>query len=324
MSTHADPGYPRSRRSLPAGHPPRGGILDHVIRAVRDAAEITEVVGGYTTLRQVGQEYAGACPYPDHQDKTPSFYVNPSKGLYVCRGACGRGGDAIKLVRDLEGLEFVDAVERLADRYGIALERGDEDEGARQLREARRARERTTRGLNEFAARFYERLLWRDAGEDARRYLVEERALSQETLERFGVGFASASGRALIDAATSPDGPVARKRGRAASRKDLDEAGLLDRGGRERFSGRVVFPVRDERGRAAGFGARVMPGAESRAKYLNSPESEIFDKGNLLYGLDVALPNIRRERRAILVEGYTDVLALHQAGVGTAVAAMGT
>jgi DNA primase len=283
------------------------------IERVREGADIVEIVSAYTDLRRQGERFTGLCPF--HEERTPSFSVKPREGFYYCFG-CEAGGDAIRFVQEKEGLSFPDAVEALAERYGIEVEREAEDPKAE---EARRRRGRLGAALERVAA-FYEAYLWESPkAAKARTYLVEERGLGEEVLRGFGVGFAPSAWDSVL------------KRGQSAgfSIDELLAAGLIQRSQRrpgshyDRFRGRITFPVRDHRGRVVGFGARGMgPGA--RPKYLNSPESEVYRKSRTLYGIDRAHGPIARGGRAVVVEGYTDVIALHGAGIEEAVAVMGT
>lgn len=270
------------------------------------AADTVELVGAKTQLRRVGSRWVGRCPF--HDERTPSFSVNADRKLYHCFG-CGRGGDLITFVRETEGLDFVQAVEWLADRYRVRLEyeEGGPDETQRRRRERLFA-------VLEAAAVFYERHLWdTGAGESARAYLAS-RGLGEEVCRAFRLGL-------------SPGGDLLPRKAREKgyTREELTAAGLVNRRGGDYFAGRLIFPLADARGRVVAFGARRLSESDPiRAKYVNSPESELFRKSTLVYGLDRARAAIAKEERAVVVEGYTDVLALHQAGLETAVAAMGT
>jgi DNA primase len=277
---------------------------------VKDAADIVEIVSAYTDLQQRGQDYWGNCPF--HDERTPSFKVNPRDKLYYCFG-CEASGDVFRFVEEKEGLTFPEAVESLAERYGVELERESEDPRA----EERRRRKARLWELLERTAKFYERYLWESPkAERARRYLAE-RGLGEDVLRRFGVGMAP-----------SPWDQVLKGSMRAGFKPDeLLASGLVQKGQKgghyDRFRNRITFPIRDQRGRVLGFGARALT-ADQRPKYLNSPEGELYRKSHTLYGIDRARGPIAKARRAIVVEGYTDVLALHQAGVEEAVAIMGT
>jgi DNA primase len=282
-------------------------IKDSSKEEVRQAADIVELVGAKTQLRRVGARWTGRCPF--HDERTPSFSVSQEKKTYYCFG-CGAGGDVITFVRETEGLDFVEAIEWLADRYRITLEY---EESSPELEAGRRRRERLL-SLLEDAARFYSRQLWEaPAAEPVRAYLTK-RGLGEEVCRAFRLGLA----------------PGAETMPRKASEKgytrdELAGAGLVNRRGNDAFAGRLVFPLADARGRVLGFGARrLVEDDPIKAKYVNSPESELFHKASLVYGLDRSRAAIAKEDMAILVEGYTDVLALHQEGLTTAVASMGT
>jgi DNA primase len=277
---------------------------------VKEAADIVEIVSAYTDLRRAGQRFSGLCPF--HDERTPSFSVDPAGKLYYCFG-CEAGGDVFRFVQEKEGLEFSDAVESLAERYGVELERESEDPRAE---EARRRRARLWE-LLERTAKFYERYLWEaPKAEKARAYLAG-RGLGEEVLRRFGVGMAPSAWDQVLSASQREGFKV----------EELVAAGLIQKGRQgghyDRFRSRITFPIRDQRGRVLGFGARALS-RDSKPKYLNSPEGELYRKSNTLYGIDRARGPIAKARRAIVVEGYTDVLALQQAGVEEAVAIMGT
>jgi len=277
---------------------------------VKQAADIVEVISAHTDLRRAGARYTGLCPF--HDERTPSFSVDAQEKLYHCFG-CGVGGDVIKFVEEKDGLGFAEAVELLADRYGVEIEREQEDPRA----EARRQQRRRLEQLLERVAAYYSSYLWEasEAGK-AREYLAE-RGLGEEALRAFGVGYApSAWDKILV-------------RGQQAgfSAEELHGVGLVQRNrdGREydRFRARIMFPIRDRRGRVLGFGGRAMRDDQG-AKYVNTAETDFFHKSQLLYGVDRAKAAIAKANRAVVVEGYTDVLALHQAGVEETVAVMGT
>ena len=282
---------------------------DSVDRA-KQAIDIVELVGARTELRRVGQRHVGLCPF--HDERTPSFSVSADRGLYYCFG-CGVSGDGIRFVQETEGLDFRQAIEHIADRYGVELKLEREDPHAE---ERRRRRERLL-GLVDRAAAFYDRFLW-DSGEaePARAYLAS-RGLADEVLRGFRVGYAPAAWDRLTQAAAR-DG---------FSIKELAAAGLVARGRdgalRDRFRERIVFPLADPRGRTLGFGARAVR-ADQQPKYLNTSESEIYHKGRQLFGIDRARAAVAKAGHVVAVEGYTDVLALHQAGVPESVAIMGT
>ncbi|MGH3031541.1 MAG: DNA primase [Gaiellaceae bacterium] len=282
-------------------------IAKSSIEEVVAAADIVELVSARTQLRRVGSRWQGRCPF--HEERTPSFSVNPAEKLFYCFG-CQKGGDLITFVRETESLDFADAVEWLADRYRIQLEY---EESSPQLEAGRRRRERLL-ALMEQAATFYGRHLWEtEAGEPVRAYLAE-RGLADEVCREFRLGL-------------SPGGTVLAEKARTKgyAQDELVAAGLVNRRGNDYFAGRLVFPLADSRGRVLGFGARRLREDDPiPAKYVNSPEGELFRKGSLVYGLDRARAAVAKEDQAVIVEGYTDVLALHQAGLGASVASMGT
>jgi DNA primase len=277
---------------------------------VKDASDIVEIVSAHTDLQQRGQDYWGNCPF--HDERTPSFKVNPRDKLYYCFG-CEASGDVFRFVEEKEGLDFAAAVESLGERYGVELERENEDPRAEEKRRRRAA----LWALLERTAKYYERYLWEaPKAEKARAYLAG-RGLGEEVLRRFSVGMAPSAWDKVLTGSQ-----------RAGSKIDeLQAAGLIQKGRQggnyDRFRSRITFPIRDQRGRVLGFGARALS-ADSKPKYLNSPEGELYRKSHTLYGIDRARGPIAKARRAIVVEGYTDVLALHQAGVEETVAIMGT
>ncbi|HEX2740327.1 MAG TPA: DNA primase [Rubrobacter sp.] len=287
-------------------------ISDRSIEEVREAANIVEVTSEFTALKRQGARFAGLCPYPDHQEKTPSFSVSPDRGFYYCFG-CQRGGDAIKLVMDLKSFDFAEAVAYLAERSGVDVQfEGGGDPGAARERTLRR---REIHKALAAAAVYYHKYFLRSQtpeAEQARRYL-RDRHLERSTIEEFRIGYAPPRG-------SSGFLGVARKLN--LDRSVLNAAGLLSSRGGERFAGRITFPISDRRGRIVGFGARTL--GDAQPKYLNSPETEIFNKRDLLYGFPQVSEAIRRERAALVVEGYTDVLMLYQSGIKNAVATLGT
>jgi DNA primase len=285
-------------------------VTSDSIERVRAAADIVEVVQGYTELRRSGARFMGRCPF--HDERTPSFSVDPSAKLYHCFG-CQAGGDVFTFIQEKEGVEFRDAVEFLADRYGIALSLEAADAGEV---DRRRRRERLYELLGKTAS-FYARYLWESREAARARAYLEGRGLGRDALSHYGVGYApSAWDRVLTSALGSGFGE-----------DELLAAGLAQRGRQgglyDRFRSRIMFPLRDSRGRVLGFGARAMR-EEQRPKYLNTSETEIYRKGRSLFGLDLARSHATREGRVIVVEGYTDVIALQQGGIQNVVAAMGT
>jgi DNA primase len=287
-----------------------GRIRDEDIAAVRERSPIDEVVGEYLQLRNAGGgSLKGLCPF--HDEKTPSFNVTPARGLYYCF-SCAAGGDVIKFVQTIDGLSFVEAVERLAARAGIDLRYeqggyvpGQEQSQRRRLIDAHRA-----------AADFYaERLGGSDAA-PARAFLAE-RGFELADVQRFGVGYSPKAWEDL----------TRHLRGRGFTDSELITAGLSregNRGTRDRFRARLMWPIRDLSGDVIAFGARKLDPEDDGPKYLNTPETSLFRKSTVLYGADLAKREIAQRRQAVIVEGYTDVMACHLAGVPTAVATCGT
>ena len=280
-------------------------INDSVLAQLRSAADIVEVIGDHTRLKKAGRSWKGLCPF--HNERTPSFTVDRDKGLYHCFG-CGAGGDVIHFVRQVDRLDFPEAVEALAGRFGVAIPRR-ERRGPREDR-----RERLLAAVAD-AQRFYAERLSRP-GNAAAKYL-EGRNVPADIWTEFALGHAP-------DAWDS----ISKALGGAHTEDLLVEAGLLQpraegKGAYDRFRDRLLFVVRDERGRPVGFGGRALS-PEGEPKYLNSPETPLFSKKRLLYGLSMAREAIRRRDRVVLVEGYFDHLALWRAGVNETVASMGT
>ncbi|HEU5004137.1 MAG TPA: DNA primase [Actinomycetota bacterium] len=287
-----------------------GRYLQEDVNEVRERADLVEVISGYTQLRKAGAIFKGLCPF--HQEKSPSFTVDPAKRLYHCFG-CHAGGDVFTFLRDIEGLPFPEAAERLAGRVGITL-RAEPGTGAGQRAPegGRRRLMEATKAAQEYFAGL---LLQSPEAAAARRY-VEGRGFTSEDAKAWGLGYAPAGRdtlyRHLLAAKFSPQQIV-----------DAGLALVTEQGEhRDRFRGRLTFPIADLAGDVVGFGARAL--GDEPPKYLNSPETSLYHKSKLLYGLDRAKREIVREGQAVVCEGYTDVMGLHHAGVRTAVATCGT
>lgn len=275
---------------------------------MRERARIDDVVSPYVTLRRAGSgSLKGLCPF--HDEKTPSFQVTPSRGLYYCFG-CGEGGDSISFLQKKENLSFVEAVERLADQFGIQLRYVDDGGRTSDSGNRRRVTE-----ANRLAADFYAQQL---AGPDALagRHFLDGRGFDRQAAEHFGLGFAPRGGRDLHNFLRS----------RGFRDDELVRAGLVrENGGWDFFQGRLVWPIRDAGGVVLGFGARrLFDDDRMPAKYLNTPETVVYKKSHVLYGLDLARQPIAKKSQVVVVEGYTDVMAAHLSGVDTAVASCGT
>ncbi|MCU1589627.1 MAG: primase [Frankiales bacterium] len=287
-----------------------GRIRDEDVVLVRERAPIADVIGESVQLRSAGGgRLKGLCPF--HDEKTPSFNVNPALNMFHCFG-CGQSGDVITFVRENDHLSFVEAVEHLAGRYGVQLqyEQGGSATGRNTGQRTRLVE--AHRLAQEF---FVEHL----AGEEAviGRSFLAERGFDQAAAEQFGVGYAP----------NGWDHLIVHLRGKGFSGEELLTAGLASEGKRgpiDRFRGRLTWPIRDITGDIIGFGARRLHESDNGPKYLNSPETPIYKKSHVLYGVDAAKKEIARRRQAVVVEGYTDVMAMHLAGVPTAVATCGT
>jgi DNA primase len=280
-----------------------------VAERIKQQADIVRVVGEYVRLKKSGQNFLGLCPF--HHEKTPSFAVHPGKQIYHCFG-CGAGGDVFKFVMEMDKVSFPEAIRTVAEKCGIPMPewRG---RGGPQAQQATQQR-RMLLEIHRAAAAFFTRQLETSEGRAARGYL-EDRGLKRETITRFGLGWAPSTGEALVRHLRSKF---------PAALLDLSGLASRDRSGQpfDRFRRRVMFPIATESGRVVAFGGRAI--GDATPKYLNSPETRIYTKSNVLYNLDHAREAIRREGFAVLVEGYMDAIALAEAGVENVVASCGT
>ena len=279
-------------------------IPQEIIDRIKSLSDVVDVVGQVVRLKKTGNHFSGLCPF--HREKTPSFKVFPESQNYHCFG-CGEGGTVFTFVMNTEGLSFPEAVRLLGERCGVEVEtKAEADDPARAFREQ----------LHEtlaLAARYYQAQLDREAGAAGREYL-ERRGLSADTIQTFGLGVAPAGWENLLTALKRHKSPEL-----------LERAGLALPGKRtpyDRFRSRLMFPIQSVAGQVVGFGGRSLD--DSEPKYLNTPETEVYHKSQVLYGLRSARQTIRQEERVLVVEGYMDVLALHQGGVKNAVATCGT
>ncbi len=279
---------------------------DDIIEEVRSRSDIVDVVSQYVKLTRKGSSYFGLCPF--HNEKTPSFSVTPGKQMYYCFG-CGAGGNVFTFLMEYENYSFVEALEHLAERAGVELPKAEYSKEAKALADRKLA----LLEIHKQAAKYYYYLLRNARGERALSYL-ENRKITRETMQKFGLGYADQSGVSLYQYLKSHD----------YSDELLRESGLFladeKRGMHDKFWNRVIFPIMDVNHRVIGFGGRVM--GDGKPKYLNSPETKIFDKSRNLYGLYAARST--RENYLILCEGYMDVISMHQAGFTNAVASLGT
>jgi len=287
-----------------------GLIRKDDIEAVRERVRIDEVVGEHVTLKPAGLgALKGLCPF--HDERTPSFQVRPQVGFYHCFG-CGEGGDAIKFVMTLEHLSFVEAVERLAQRAGVEL-RYEEGGGPDRAESGRRQR---LLDANAAAEVFFREQLSAPEANTGRVFL-HERGFDQAAAQQFGVGYAPKGWDSLLT----------HLRGRGFTDTELGTSGLTSTSGRgpyDRFRGRLVWPIRDITGTTVGFGARKLYDEDQGPKYLNTPQTPVYNKSAVLYGIDLAKREIARRKQVVVVEGYTDVMAMHLSGVPSAVATCGT
>ncbi len=279
---------------------------DEVIEEVRMKNDIVDVISGYVKLQKKGANYFGLCPF--HNEKSPSFSVSPGKQMYYCFG-CGAGGNVLTFVMEYENYTFQEALTALADRAGVSLPKMEYSKEAREQAEFRsRLLE-----VNKLAANYFYYQLKQPQGKAGYEYFKEKRGLTDETILRFGLGYSNKTSDDLYR--------FLREKGYEDS--FLKETGLVtveERGGRDKFWNRVMFPIMDVNNRVIGFGGRVM--GEGEPKYLNSPETRLFDKSRSLYGLNYA--RTTREKFMLICEGYLDVISLHQAGFTNAVASLGT
>jgi len=286
------------------------------VEYVRERSRIEEIVAEHVSLRSAGVgSMKGLCPF--HDEKSPSFHVRPQVGMWHCFG-CGEGGDVISFVQKVDHLGFAEAVERLAARLGHEVHYEDDDGRATTGRREGMGQRQRLVEAHRVAVQFYVEHLAGSADALAGRTFLTERGFEREAAEHFGIGFAPRSGEALLR----------HLRGRGFTEDELVASGLAGRGQRglyDRFRGRLLWPIRDVAGEVVGFGARrLFDDDRIEAKYLNTPETAIYKKSQVLYGVDLAKKAIARDRQVVVVEGYTDVMACHLAGVATAVATCGT
>jgi DNA primase len=281
------------------------------VAEVKSRLDLIEVIGGYVTLHRAGRELTGLCPF--HAEKSPSFTVSPERQVWYCHG-CHLGGDLFKFIEQIERIDFRQALELLADRAGVELE-----SGPHAGRGAGRKRRRSIE-LNTKAQAYYQHVLWSSPTGEPGRVLLLDRGVDEAQARTFGIGFAPAGGPgedALVRYLTAKAG---------AGVDELVDAGLAhppQRGrSRDRFRDRLVFPIRDERGEVLGFGGRAL--GDAKPKYLNSPDTGAYHKSVAIFGIDLARAAIAREKSALVVEGYFDVMAAHAAGIAHTVASSGT
>ncbi len=289
-----------------------GYIPQEILDEIAAKCDIVSVVNEYVPLKRKGVNYQGLCPF--HNEKTPSFSVSPSKQIYHCFG-CGVGGNVFKFVMEIDHLTFPEAVAKLAKRAGVALPEKELTPAQRKTQEKRRRLFK----INELTARYYQKVLLETKGGKVYLDYLLKRGMSREIMEKFGLGACQNGWDGLYKFLLS----------RGVGPEEMLELGLVlprkeGNGYYDRFRERIMFPIRDDRGQVVAFGGRITHADVSPQKYMNSPDTPLFHKGQLLYGLDLAKANIRQKDSAIVVEGYMDVIACHQYGITNAIAALGT
>lgn len=286
-------------------------IPQETVNQILDAAQIVDVVGDFVTLKRRGANYVACCPF--HNEKTPSFYVSPSKGIYKCFG-CGKSGTAVGFIMEHENLSYVEALRYLARKYGIEVK--EKEESAEDI--AARQRSESLLLVSEAAGKFFADSLSTEEGRTIGLAYFKSRGLEEETIKKYGLGWAPRSRHALLDYAKSA----------GYKEEYLVDTGLCvkheDGKLSDRFYDRVMFPVHSVSGRVIAFGGRTLRTDKTIAKYVNSPETEIYDKSRSLYGIYFAKNEISRSQKCYLVEGYLDVLSMHQLGITNVVASSGT
>ena len=287
-------------------------MIDHAtIERILDSAEITDVVSDFVSLRKRGVNMLGLCPF--HNEKTPSFTVSPAKGIFKCFG-CGKGGNSVNFIMEHENLSYPEALKWLAKKYNIDIVEQEDTEEEKQLKDERES----LMIVSSFAQKYFTRFLWEEnEGRTIGLSYFRERSFRDDILKKFEVGYAPDGKTTFTDAAQKEGYKI----------EFLEKTGLTikrDDWLRDRFAGRVIFPIHNIAGRVIAFGGRILKEDKNTAKYLNSPESEIYHKSKVLYGIFQAKREISKTERCYLVEGYTDVLSMHQAGIENVVASSGT
>lgn len=286
-------------------------ISNETINEIKTRADILEVVGDFVDLKKAGSSYRGLSPFTN--EKTPSFYVSPSKEIYKCFSS-GKGGDAISFIMELEGINYIEALKYLANKYGIEVE---EEEQTDEQIQAQNERESLFIILN-FAKDYFVETLWEhEEGKSIGLSYFKERGFSEETIRKFDLGYSLDTWDGFMKAA--------EKKG--FKREIMEKAGLIlasENKTYDRFRGRVMFPIHNVAGKAIAFGARILTNNKKQPKYINSPETEVYHKSNIVYGIHQAKKEIRNADMCYLVEGYTDVISMHQSGVENVVSSSGT
>ena len=278
------------------------------VEDIKNKLDITDVVGSYLTLQKVGANLRANCPF--HSEKSPSFFVSPTRQMWHCFGGCQTGGDIFKFIMDIEGVEFKEALEILAQRAGIELPKWSSQD-AKLVSEKKRLYD-----IQEYAAQFFQKQLESTTGKKVKAYL-RERGLSEESIATWRIGYAPEGRRVLSDFLVN----------KGYTQNEIEKAGLslrTEKGSFDRFWGRIMFPIADLNSRIIGFGGRLFGEGDAVAKYINTPSTPLYDKSRVVYGLDKAKVDIRTKDSCVLVEGYTDVILMAQAGHTNVVASSGT
>lgn len=282
------------------------------IEEIKNRIDIAEFIGGYVQLKKTGRNFKGLCPF--HSEKTPSFIVSPERQMWHCFGSCGEGGDIFTFHQKIDGVSFGESIKILAEKAGVKLQNRSYEPSEKKSK---------SYSANELAADFYNSILNSPKGKIAKNYLVKKRGLTEKTIKEFNLGYSTAEKDALQKELKQHDlGTLDLERAGLVAKKPTLPAGRQGEY-RDLFWNRLMFPIRDVAGRTIGFSARTLD-PEGLPKYINTPETEIYRKSNILYGIDLAKESIRKLDHAIIVEGNMDVIASHQAGVKNVVASSGT
>ena len=293
-------------------------IPQETLDRIQESIDIVDVVGDFVSLKKKGQNYTACCPF--HNEKTPSFNVNPAKGIYKCFG-CGKAGDAIQFIMDMEGLGFQETLKYLAKKYNIEIK--EEEQSSEELLQ-QNERESLLIVLNYAKNYYHNTLLNHEDGRSIGLSYFRERGFSEKTIDKFELGYSLDEWDSLLKDALKGNyqQAVLEKAGLIVKRENANDSNAVRY--YDRFRGRVIFPIHNVTGKVIAFGARILKTEKNQPKYLNSPETEVYHKSKILYGIYQAKQAIRQEDNCLLVEGYTDVISLFQAGVENVVASSGT
>jgi DNA primase len=293
-------------------------IPQETIDRIQQSIDIAEVIGDFVQLKKKGQYMMACCPF--HNEKTPSFTVTPSKGIYKCFG-CGKAGDSIQFIMDIEGLNYLESMKYLAKKYGIEIK---EDEQTPEELIQQSERDSLYIVLNYAKNYFHDILLNNSEGQGIGLSYFKERGFSEKTINKFELGYSLEEWEGLLKSAVKNNykTEILEKAGLIITRENANDSKSKKQ--YDRFRGRVIFPIHNLTGKVIAFGARILKSDKNQPKYLNSPETEVYHKSKILYGISQAKQAIRQEENCYLVEGYTDVISLHQAGIENVVASSGT